>query len=40
VGVLGGGAALIGPEATLTLFAVMAIAAFFTARGLTEAEGL
>lgn len=39
-GVLGGGAALIGPEATLTLFAVMAIAAFFTARGLTEAEGL
>lgn len=37
-GVLGGGAALIGAQATLVLFAAMAIAAFFTARGLPEAE--
>lgn len=39
VGVLGGGAALIGPQATLMLFAIMAVAAFFVARGLPEAEG-
>lgn len=37
-GVLGGGAALLGPEATLILFAVMALAATTVARGLDEAE--
>lgn len=38
-GVLGGGAALIGPQATLLLFTVMSIAASFIAVGLPEAEG-
>ncbi|APE42927.1 MFS transporter [Sulfitobacter alexandrii] len=37
-GVLGGGAALIGAQATLMLFAAMAVAAFFIGRGLPEAE--
>tara|TARA_R110002049_G_scaffold23781_6_gene84772 strand:+ start:156308 stop:157594 length:1287 start_codon:yes stop_codon:yes gene_type:complete len=35
-GVLGGGAALIGPQVTLALFAVMALAAALTARWLPE----
>ncbi|WP_299415112.1 MFS transporter [uncultured Sulfitobacter sp.] len=37
-GIAGGGAALLGPQASLVLFAVMAIAAAFVARGLPEAE--
>tara|TARA_R110002110_G_scaffold164531_3_gene364696 strand:- start:122 stop:1375 length:1254 start_codon:yes stop_codon:yes gene_type:complete len=37
-GVLGGGAALIGAQATLLLFAAMALAAALVARGLPEAE--
>ncbi|SDF50650.1 MFS transporter [Sulfitobacter delicatus] len=39
-GVLGGGAALIGPQATLMLFAVMAAAAAVTAHWLPEVEHL
>ena len=39
-GVLGGGAALIGPQATLMLFAVMAIAAAVAAHWLPEVEHL
>ena len=38
-GVAGGGAALLGAEATLALFAVMALAAAWAARGLPEVEG-
>ncbi|UWR21465.1 MFS transporter [Sulfitobacter sp. S190] len=37
-GVAGGGAALLGPEAVLALFAMMGIAAAVAARGLPEAE--
>lgn len=39
-GVLGGGAALIGPQATLMLFAVMAVAAAVLAHWLPEVEHL
>lgn len=37
-GVIGGGAAIIGPQATLVVFAVMAILAAMVARGLPEVE--
>ena len=38
-GVVGGGAALIGPNATLILFALMAVGAAIAALGLREVEG-